>query len=101
MYFGHEKLEVYQAALSVARWAMKASCGSSLKDQLVRAAQSVVLNVAEGAALPGGDAQKRHFKIALGSAAEVAAAMDMCGGPADVVHTNRRVGQMLGAMTRR
>lgn len=48
----------------------------SLADQLQRAVQSVVLNVAEGARRNGRDRQ-HLFAIASGSAAEVRAALDL------------------------
>ena len=54
MYFGHEKLTVYSVALGVARWAANVGVRRTLKDQLVRAADSVVLNIAEAAGLPPG-----------------------------------------------
>ncbi|MSP55613.1 MAG: four helix bundle protein [Myxococcales bacterium] len=48
--------------------AAPAGGGSHLRDQLQRAADSVVLNIAEGRA---------HFRIAAGSAAERCAALDL------------------------
>ena len=99
MNFGHEKLTVYSVALGVARWAAAVGTRRTLKDQLVRAADSVVLNIAEAAGLPPGDGRRHHFRIALGSAAEVAAAIDLIGavGPADDI---RRVGAMLAKLSR-
>ena len=49
---------------------------ASLKEQGCRAADSVVLNIAEGRAR-GGGAGENHFRIALGSAAEVCAVLDL------------------------
>ena len=100
MYFEHEKMDVYAAALRVARWAAGVGVRAKLKDQLLRAAESVVLNIAEGAALPPGDRKRNHYRIALGSAAEVAAAVDLIGatGPMDDL---RRVGAMLAKLSRR
>ena len=48
-------------------------------DQLSRAAQSVALNLAEGAAARSRDVKRRHWNIALGSAGECAAALDLVG----------------------
>ena len=48
----------------------------SLADQLQRAATSIPLNVAEGRARSGRD-RTQHYRIALGSAAEVGAALDV------------------------
>ena len=52
MYFNHDKLECYAVALDVARWAARVKVPTGrrhLRDQLVRSADSVVLNSAEGA----------------------------------------------------
>ena len=99
MYFNHEKLEVYQVALSVARAVAAVRVGCGLKDQLTRAANSIVLNIAEGAARRG-DAQKNHYRIALGSAAEVAAGLDLARVDGEVAHDIRRVGAMLARLSR-
>ena len=99
MYFTYEKLEVYALAVGVARAALGVRVNASLRDQLVRAAQSVVLNIAEGSGLSG-DARKRHYRIALGSAAEVGAAFDLAGVGGELANNNRRVAAMLGALTR-
>jgi four helix bundle protein len=48
----------------------------SLADQLQRAATSIPLNVAEGRARSGRD-RTQHYRIALGSTAEVGAALDV------------------------
>ena len=49
---------------------------SDLADQMKRAASSVVLNLAEGARLSGGN-KRRHYEIAHGSANEVKGAVDV------------------------
>src|SRR5690349_8197773 len=74
--FGHENLDCYRLALEVARWAARQNipvARKHLRDQLVRASDSLVLNIAEGAGHPPGDARRNHFRIAMGSAAEVSA----------------------------
>ena len=81
--FPHESLDCYRLAVSVARWVAAArfpSRHASLADQAVRAAQSVVLNIAEGAGRTGLPA-KNHFRIALGSAAEVSAVLERLVDP--------------------
>ena len=55
-----------------------AACDAELADQLRRAAQSCVLNVAEANRRTLRDRRCR-FRIALGSAAEVTAALDEAG----------------------
>ena len=102
--FAHEALDVYQVALSVARWIaasrFPAGC-ADLRDQAVRASRSVVLNVAEGRARDG-DAGRHHLRIALGSAAEVSAVLDLVAllGASEQQASLRRVGAMLARMAR-
>lgn len=75
----HERLDAYQLATEVARWVRnnRFPIGESdLHNQAKRAADSVVLNLAEGAYRSGADRQ-RHFKIAAGSAAEACAVFDL------------------------
>ena len=57
-HFDHERLDVYRLSMEVARWVAATDFPrglASLKDQAVRAAQSVVMNIAEGRGR-GGDA---------------------------------------------
>ncbi len=102
--FGHETLDVYRLVLEVARWfpTVTAPRGrASLKDQGCRAADSVVLNIAEGRGR-GGGAGKNHFRIALGSAAEFSAVLDLLE-PRDgaIYHQKiRRIGAMLARLSR-
>ena len=62
----------------------------------MRAAQSAALNIAEGRAR-GGDAGRNHYRIALGSAAEACAALDLVhvAGAADQQAKLRRVGALV------
>ena len=79
-----------------------------LGPQLEKAMVSVVLNIAEGAGRWDAADQRRHYKIASGSATEAAAAVEMaqlygasqtiCG---EIDMLLRRVTQMLAAMIRR
>jgi len=48
-----------------------------LRDQALRAASSIVLNVAEGAGLPSKKQKAKHFNIAMGSLREVQAALEI------------------------
>ena len=98
-HFDHERLDAYRLSLEVARWVAATDFPrghASLKDQAVRAAQSVVMNIAEGRGR-GGDAGRNHFRIALGSAAEACAALDLLGSAAasEQQQRLRRVGAML------
>ena len=79
-YLPHERLDVYQLALQF-RGAIsplaKAKGIASLRDQLFRAADSVVLNIAEGAGRNSRPDKQRHYEIAKGSATESAAALQL------------------------
>lgn len=102
--FDHENLDVYKLALEVARACpgLRIAAGRShLRDQLQRAADSVVLNLAEGRAR-GGDAGRNHYRIAAGSAAEACACLDLVGTAeaAEQQPKLRRVGAMLRGLTR-
>ena len=105
MSVGHERLDVYHLALGVARWAAQQAIPAyrkHLRDQLLRAADSVVLNIAEGAGREPGDSRRNHFRIAAASAAEVAAVLDLValpGGPERQVDL-RRIGAMLASLVR-
>ncbi len=50
---------------------------SALRDQIFRAADSVVLNIAEGAGRCARADKRRHYNYALGSAMECGAALDL------------------------
>ncbi len=75
----HETLDAYRLAVEVARWVRATQFprgDSALRDQAKRAADSVVLNLAEGCHSLGGNRGK-HYRIARGSAAEVCAVLDL------------------------
>jgi len=79
--FPADRLLAYRAACEVLAEVARVSRGwhgrASLRAQGLDAAESVVLNLAEGAAQPrGSGAKRRHYVIALGSADEVGAALD-------------------------
>jgi four helix bundle protein len=99
-YFHHEQLVAYQLAAEVARWLLHEARfptgAAALKDQAVRAAQSVALNLAEGRAR-GGDAGRNHYRLAAGSAAEACAALDLARVPraAEQQQKLRRIGAMI------
>lgn len=96
--FPHEGLDCYRLAVSIARWTLAQRfpprC-TDLADQAVRAAASIPLNIAE--ASRGGGAGRNSYRIALGSAGELAAILDIVdlpGGPERQVEL-RRIGAML------
>ena len=106
MHFDHERLDVYRLMLELAQWAGGVAVPANrrhLRDQLLRAVDSAVLNIAEGAAHPLGDARRNHYRIALGSAAEASAVLDLVAVPDAESRRDqlRRVGAMLAVMARR
>jgi four helix bundle protein len=81
--FDHERLDVYQTAIEFLAVADKVASDlprgrSYLADQLRRAALSVPLNVAEGAGEFSRKDKARIYRIALRSATECAAVLDVC-----------------------
>jgi four helix bundle protein len=99
MQMAHERLDVYQLALQVGRWTIQSRWPrgtADLKNQAIRAATSVALNIAEGSRRRG-KAQTHHFEIARGSVAEALTALqlvDLAGG-AQQQHNLRRIDRML------
>ncbi len=83
MAFGHEKLDVYRAAIEYVGWAYHFCEGlkghRNAKDQLLRASQAIPLNIAEGNGKGTAGDRRRYFEIARGSALE-------CGAAQDVLH---------------
>lgn len=80
--FGHEKLHVYQVSLEYVGFTY--GLAKRLKgfhrharDQLLRASQSIPLNIAEGNGKSGTADRSRYFDIARGSALECAAIQDV------------------------
>ena len=98
----HEGLDVYRLALDVARWVVKQSFPrglADLKNQGVRSASSVVLNIAEGSRRRG-KARGNHYEIARGSAAETLAVLMIAdlAGAEEQAHKLRRIDRMLERM---
>ena len=87
MTFGHEKLDVYHVALEYVLFAWNLCDHLSGKqrharDQLLRASQSIPLNIAEGNGKVTVGDRRRYFEIARGAALECAAVQDVlnvCG----------------------
>lgn len=101
MFLPHERLDCYQLALALARWAAGAAIPPQrrhLRAQLVRAADGVVLGIAEGSGLSG-DARRNHYRIALGSACEVAAIVDLLA-PRDHAEVRERIARVAAMLTK-
>jgi four helix bundle protein len=77
-YFDFERLDVYRLSREHLQQVARVSLLPRLRDQLDRAADSILLNIAEGMGKPPGSRdRKRFFRIALGSAKECACAWDL------------------------
>ena len=79
-YLPHERLDVYRVALELHQAlaaALPRRCTRELRDQLVRASTSIVLNIAEGAGRTSHPDKQRFYEIAKGSATESAAVLDL------------------------
>jgi four helix bundle protein len=75
--FGFENLDVFRLSVEVARWMRRSRWPAGmahLKDQGTRAADSIVLNIAEAYGRSG-NAGQNHLRIARGSAAEALAVL--------------------------
>ncbi len=103
--FPFERLDAYRVALSVARWMRQTDwpVGTAhLHDQGTRAADSMVLNLAEGVSR-GGRPGANHLRIAMGSAGEALAVLDLADLPGgrEQQQKLRRVGAMLSRLRTR
>jgi four helix bundle protein len=103
--FPHERLRCYGKALAVARWfdgVRLPAWRHNLRDQGMRAMDSVVLNMAEGCSR-GGRAGRNHFRIARGSAAEMCAVLDRLALPGGEAQQEelRAISAMLTGLARR
>ncbi|MGH7329235.1 MAG: four helix bundle protein [Polyangiaceae bacterium] len=108
--FQFQKLDVYVAARQLAVIVQQARIrDAELNDQATRAAKSCFLNLSEGLPSDQAGVRKRHFAIARGSLAEVAAALDLASAlgaiDSEIAHDASnaiaRVASMLAALRRR
>ena len=81
--FDHERLDVYNAAIEFVAVSDDVvehlpRGRRYLADQLLRAAVSIPLNIAEGAGEFSRKDKRRFYRIALRSATEAAAILDVC-----------------------
>lgn len=74
-----ETFDVYRVALDACRACspIAPALSATLRDQLLRASSSVVLNVAEGIGSSSRGVKRRHYAIARGSAMECVAVLDL------------------------
>lgn len=79
-YFDHEKLKVYQLALRFNEFCNNVSRRipkSDIRDQLERASNSIVLNIAEGNGKYSKKDRCRYFDTSFGSSLESASCFDI------------------------
>ena len=110
MTFGHEQLDVYRAAIDYVGWAYRLcerlkGQHPNPKDQLLRASQSIPLNIAEGNGKATDGDRRRYFEIARGSALECAAAQDVleiCGALSSVenIEAKRVLDRIVAMLTK-
>jgi four helix bundle protein len=72
-----KNFKTYQLAVQHYRYCLQLKLPSHLRDQLLRASSSVVLNIAEGSAKPTKRDQMKYYAIALGSLRECQAVLDL------------------------
>lgn len=82
MWLDHERLDVYQVSLDFAAWSYELakqlkSVDRHPRDQLLRASQSIALNIAEGCGKLPSPERRRFLQIAGGSARECGAILDI------------------------
>ena len=80
--FGHERLDVYKISSQYVKWVYDIEGRLTgkyrhAKDQLLRASQSIMLNIAEGNGKSSNKDRSRFFEIARGSTLECAAIQDV------------------------
>ena len=73
----HDNFRSYQVAVSVYKQAKGLPLPSYLKDQCLRAASSVVLNLAEGSGKDSPADRRRFYQIAMGSTRELQSILDL------------------------
>jgi four helix bundle protein len=72
-----QNFKTYQLALELYQLAEESNVPLHLRDQLARAASSIVLNIAEGSGKNSPKDQARFYSIALGSLRECSAIFDL------------------------
>ena len=109
MTFGHEQLDVYRAAIEYVGWVFRLcerlKAHRNAKDQLLRASQSIPLNIAEGNGKATEGERRRFFEIARGSALECGAAQDVlevCGAlsPAENADAKKLLDRIVAMLTK-
>lgn len=96
-----KKFRTYQLSIEHYHLCRKLRVPTHLRDQLLRAASSIVLNLAEGSAKPTAKDQRKYYAIAFGSLREcqaVHALLDV--GDESIVQLVDQLGASLFKMSR-
>jgi len=101
MPFPHENLDAYRMAVEVARWCARQTFPElrrHLREPLIRAADTLVLQIAEGAGAKEEQA-RTHRATASAAAAEACAVLDLADlpGASDRQDQLRRIGDLLAS----
>jgi len=80
-----KQFRTYQLSLEFYRSCDRLRLSRHLKDQLVRAASSISLNLAEGSAKPTKKDQLKFFFIAFGSLRECQAILSLSGQTSEIL----------------
>ena len=86
--------KTYQLAIEFHKKCRELKTPAYLRDQLLRASSSVVLNIAEGSGKLSAADQRRFYSIALGSLRESVAALELRG---DAPESLALIADQLGA----
>lgn len=84
----HKNFRSYHLAVAVFREAKALQLPAYLKDQCLRAASSVILNLAEGSGKESPADRKRFYQIALGSTRELQSILDLADRVPDSLRSN-------------
>ncbi len=96
-----ENFDAYRVALDACRASapIAPALSATLRDQLLRASSSVVLNAAEGFGSSSRGVKRRHYEIARGSAIECLAILDL-GAALGTLPDAHSVSRAHGSFTR-
>jgi four helix bundle protein len=103
---GPERLRVHDLALQfeerLEELLSRARCSASLKEQLLRAAESAILNIAEGSGHTSRGRKVYHYQVAHGSIAECIAGLLIIRrrNPRLDIQPVRRIADMICVMLR-
>lgn len=96
-----KQFKTYQLSLEFYQTCLALKLPKHLKDQLMRAASSISLNLAEGSAKPTKRDQMKFYFIAFGSLRECQAALSLSGQTSpDLLDLADHIGACLYRLTR-